>query len=66
MAWLKIETAPFNCDLEVAVINPNSTYVLEFPCRRIFGGGLVDAPSREMVEVNPTHWRLWPVLDSRE
>jgi hypothetical protein len=65
IAWLKVETAPFNCDLEVAVINPKSTHVLEFPCRRIFGGGWVDATSREMVEVYPTHRRLRPVLDSR-
>jgi len=66
LAWLTIESAPFDCDLEIAVDGPNGMHVLDFPCRRIFGGGWVDVSSREMVEVYPTHWRHWPLLDSRD
>jgi hypothetical protein len=58
MTWLKIETAPFDRDLELAVIDYDGTHALAFPCRR-FLGGWVNAVSRARVEVYPTHWREW-------
>jgi hypothetical protein len=58
MAW-KIESAPFERNLELAVIDPDGLHALVFPCRRIFGGGWVNAISRKAVDVQPTHWREW-------
>ncbi len=61
MTWLKIETAPFNRDLEVAVIEANGEiYAVVFPCRRI-AGGWIKASGGGPVEIHPTHWREWEV-----
>jgi hypothetical protein len=38
---LNIEAAPFDRDLEVAVINSEGTHAVVFPCRRILGDGLM-------------------------
>lgn len=39
MTWMKIETAPFDRDLEVAVIEANGdTYAVIFPCHRVLSG----------------------------
>jgi hypothetical protein len=56
--WLKIATAPFDRDLEVAVIDYDGLHPLVFPCRRILGGW-VNAVTRARVPINPTHWREW-------
>jgi len=59
MHWLKIETAPFERDLEVAVIDfdgPASGRV--FACRRVLGGW-IKADSGRPVQLHPTHWREW-------
>lgn len=36
--WEPIFTAPFDRDLELAVIDREEPHALSFPCRRIFGG----------------------------
>ena len=36
--WQPINTAPFDRDLELAVINSGEPHVLVFPCRRILSG----------------------------
>jgi hypothetical protein len=59
--WQHIATAPFDCDLEVAVINHDGAHALAFPCRRILGGW-ADAITKKLVAVNPTHWREWQRL----
>lgn len=51
-------TAPFDRDLELAVIDEFGVHALVFPCRRILGGW-VRAETRERIEVYPTHWREW-------
>jgi hypothetical protein len=56
--WEGISTAPFDCDLELAVIDGNRVHPLIFACRRT-PSGWVKASSRERVLVNPTHWRPW-------
>jgi hypothetical protein len=56
--WRPINTAPFNCDLELAVIDADGTHALVFPCRRILGGWL-NAWTKSRIEVQPTHWREW-------
>ena len=57
--WQPIIRAPFERDLEVAVINPDGTVnALGFPCWRTFDGWL-NAKTKEWVNFRPTHWRDW-------
>ena len=56
--WETILTAPYDRDLEVAVIEGDHVHPLIFACRRAPNGWLKVATS-ERVSVNPTHWRLW-------
>ncbi len=59
MSWLKIETAPFDRDLKLAVIEDGEVHSLVFPCRRRAFGGWSKAETSEVVRVFPTHWREW-------
>jgi hypothetical protein len=56
--WQPISLAPFDRNLELAVINYQGTHALVFPCRRILGGWL-KSEINERVDVRPTHWREW-------
>lgn len=56
--WERIETAPFDRDLELAVIENNSIHRLVFACRRLLNGW-VRTETRERISVHPTHWREW-------
>jgi hypothetical protein len=56
--WLPITAAPSDGDLEVCVIDRRGTHALVFPCRKI-GNGWVDASTKLLVEIQPTHWHLW-------
>jgi hypothetical protein len=58
MEWQRIETAPFDRDLELAVIGYDGVHALVFPCRRILSSW-IDAESKERIDVRPTHWREW-------
>ncbi len=58
MTWLRIETAPFDRDLEIAVINFDGAHPVAFPCRRT-SYGWADAKTTALVEIQPTHWREW-------
>jgi hypothetical protein len=58
MHWLKIETAPLERDLEVAVIDFDGLHAVAFPCRRVLGGWVKTATGAP-VKVFPTHWREW-------
>jgi hypothetical protein len=40
MEWKPISTAPFDRDLELAVIDTDGPHALVFPCRRTLGGWL--------------------------
>jgi hypothetical protein len=57
MAWLKIETAPFDRDLELAVIDFYGPHTVAFPCRRVVDGWI--AATGAPVKISPTHWREW-------
>jgi hypothetical protein len=59
MEWKPISTAPFDRDLELAVIDLNGTHALVFPCRRILGGWIKADDSKTRIEVYPSHWRDW-------
>jgi hypothetical protein len=60
MDWKPISTAPFDRDLELAVLDGQGRqHALVFPCRRVVGGWL-DAETKKWIEVQPSHWRVWP------
>lgn len=63
MTWLKIETAPFERDIEVAVVDFDGLHCAVFPCRRT-ADGWTKATTGAPVEIHPTHWRHW--LDPRD
>ncbi len=54
--WEDISNAPFDQDLELAVIDRDGPHALVFPCRRVLGGWL-DAETGRRIQVRPTHWR---------
>lgn len=56
--WQPINTAPFDRDLELAVIDSGEPHALVFPCRRILNGW-INAATKSRIEVQPTHWREW-------
>jgi hypothetical protein len=56
--WQPISTAPFDRDLELAVIDQEGPHTLVFPCRRVLHGW-ISAHTRLQIEVRPTHWREW-------
>ena len=58
--WLSIDTAPFDQDLELAVIDQSGEHGLVFPCRRALRGW-IKSDTGEPVDVHPTHWREWLV-----
>jgi len=56
--WERISNAPFDRDLEIAVIDEDGLHALVFACRRILDGW-AKAETRERLDVHPTHWREW-------
>jgi hypothetical protein len=56
--WQHISTAPYDRDVELAVIDGEGPHALVFPCRRI-AGGWMNALTQERMDVRPTHWREW-------
>ncbi len=56
--WQSITTAPFDRDLELAVMEKDEPHALVFPCRRI-PGGWMNTGSKKRIDVSPTHWREW-------
>jgi hypothetical protein len=60
--WQPADTAPFDRELELAVLDKDGTHALVFPCRRVLHGW-IDAATRKQVEVRPTHWREWNCKD---
>jgi hypothetical protein len=64
MEWHPVATAPFDRELEVAVINYDGAHALVFPCRRIVGGW-IDAKTEARLTIFPTHWREWKLASER-
>ena len=56
--WQPIATAPFELNLELAVIDGDGPHALVFACRRI-SGGWINAETKERLDVHPSHWREW-------
>ena len=59
MEWNPIATAPFDRDLELAVIDYNGTHALVFPCRRHLHGWINARTKKSIDGLLPTHWREW-------
>jgi hypothetical protein len=60
MDWKQIDSAPFDRDLELAVIDSAGTHVVAFPCRRLTDNGWIDIETNKQVYyIRPTHWRDW-------
>jgi hypothetical protein len=57
--WEPIASAPYDRDLELAVVDRHRVHPLVFACRRT-AAGWIKASTRERVSVSPTHWRPWP------
>ena len=57
--WQPASTAPFDRDLELAVIDSAGTHALVFPCRRILGGWMNATTKKRIDNLQPTHWREW-------
>ncbi len=56
--WQPISIAPFDRDLELAVVDKDEPHALVFPCRRV-PGGWMSTESNKQIDVRPTHWRGW-------
>lgn len=56
--WEDISTAPFDRELELAVVERDSVHALVFACRRSFWGW-INAQTNQRVTISPTHWRPW-------
>ena len=56
--WHPISTAPFDRDLELAVIDLNVVRAIAFPCRRVLGGW-IKAEIKTRLDVCATHGREW-------
>jgi hypothetical protein len=54
----EISAAPFNRDLELAVIDASGEHTILVPCRRVVGGW-IKATAERRVNFHPTHWREW-------
>ena len=54
--WQPIESAPFDRELQLSVIE-GEVHALVFPCRRTEAGWI--SGSGKAVEVSPSHWRDW-------
>jgi hypothetical protein len=56
--WYPIVTAPFDRDLQLAVIEKGEVHSLVFSCQRT-DDGWTNAATAQPVFVDPTHWREW-------
>ena len=63
--WQLVSTAPYDRVLELAVIDRGGEHALIFPCRRIGIDTWIDALTRRLIEVQPTHWREWSEENER-
>jgi hypothetical protein len=57
--WQPISTAPYDRNLELAVIDRTGEHALVFPCRRTGKDTWIDVLTLRLIDVHPTHWREW-------
>lgn len=63
--WEPIAIAPYDRNLEVAVIEAGEVHALVFACRRK-PEGWVDVRKGLPLFIRPTHWRYWQSLEHNE
>jgi hypothetical protein len=56
--WWPIESASFDDDLHLSVIEDGEVHALVFPCQRAQWGWKHSATG-EYLPLDPTHWRHW-------
>jgi hypothetical protein len=57
--WLPVSITPADTNLEVGVMdNRGDVVALVFPVRKR-GTYWVDAVSKKLINISPTHWRAW-------
>jgi len=56
--WLPVSITPTDGSLEVCVIEQGEVHALIFPCRKE-GADWIDASTKQRIDIQPTHWRLW-------
>ena len=57
MEWNPINTAPFDRDVEIAVIDSEEVHAVACPCRLTPHGWVAAESKRRLYWVRPTHWR---------
>lgn len=57
--WQPVTNAPFEQDIELAVLE-DGLHAVIFPCQRTLVGW-VKSDTRERLDISPTHWRAWQV-----
>lgn len=62
--WKPANSAPFDRELQLAIIDSSGVHSLIFPCRRILHGW-INARTKKSIDLCPTHWREWrgPILE---
>jgi hypothetical protein len=63
--WQPISTAPFDVDLELAVVDGAGEHALAFPCRRSGTDSWLDVLTSKHIVVQPTHWRQWAATNPK-
>lgn len=58
--WRLPVEAPFEQDIELAVIDDEGVHALVFPCQRL-PDGWINAVTGDTLDIHPTHWRLWQI-----
>jgi hypothetical protein len=53
MDWKPVDTAPFDRDVELAVIDGDGEHALVFPCRRIVGGWVNAETKKQLYGILP-------------
>jgi len=56
--WKPILSAPFDSDLELAVLDEDGEHALVFPCMKTRKGWR-NAATGAYLDIHPTHWRDW-------
>jgi hypothetical protein len=56
--WLPIHAAPFDAEIELAVIDRDGSHSLIFPCRRALRGW-IKVETDESIVVRTTRWKPW-------
>jgi hypothetical protein len=60
--WHPISTAPSNHDLELTVLDGDTSAILPFPCRRTNSGDWINTDLGIPIHIQPAKWRPWSKL----